>query len=1253
MSRVCSVRMILLLLFCGAGLWAQIRSGTIVGLVTDTSNAAIPGAAVEVTETATNAVYRVETNAAGQYTVPYLPAGRYSVKVEAKGFRTFTLTNLELSTAGTLRADARLEIGAVETTVTVESRAQALQTESATVQNAAGEVVIQALPNPNNNPFYYASLQQGVVPRAKFNDTQDVNAFGIGSDGRRNFTALSINGGQAFSNDIQLDGVSIQASAWNEAAILPNTDGLQEVRTSTNNYSAEYGRSQGVIIMTTKSGTNQYRGSGQYRLRNEALNANTFENNTRELARRPFKVNQFGGTFGGPVWLPRLYNGKDHTFFFVSYEGLRFNEGLQYLRTVPTPLERTGNFSQTRISAAGQIVPVQIHDPFSAVAIGANQYRRTPFPNSIIPASRLFTPAANALKEYPAPNRTPDDLTGINNFFNSMTRTYEKNNVNTRVDQRVGAHSIYGTAGTNYGTINSPNGWGSGTRAFTQSGFVGRVRGDRNIYASVGDVWAISPSLVADFRVGLTRVRAQNAAEVFPNFDYKTYGIPDEFQVANAAPGFYPNIGEGFTNWSALNGTAYLAKFEKQTNWNLVGSVTKTRGRWTHRIGTEYRVYLSNYLDARGSFDIRTNAAYTSGQVITADGGNVTNDPLLSGHGGASFLLGAGYIDAGENGVPLALAAKYWAIYSQNDWRATSRLTLNLGLRYEIQPAPTERYNRMSSFNYNGSTRGTPGAFFFPGATSGDRNLYRTQYGDWGPRLGLAYRVTQTFVVRSGFGVTYLPTNTGYFGGPYYYGAQYYFPRAISQPYGTRPAGVLAGHWAQVSSVPPQANNDASAPIYYGDNSNQPRFDYSGTRNGKSLQWNFFTEKRLGQNYIVSVGYAGTRSYHLPFARLPLNSVQFLPDSLLNEWRQSYIASNGTDPGVQRIPNPFQPNPAALIPYQGNLGQATMPRRETLYIFPYFTNLPIGKTEGYANYHSLQTQVTRRFSAGLTFNANYTWSKAMDYYQSEAQTNGYADSVGYIMGDQDRRNSRNTYALSGQDIPHRLVVSGVYDLPWGKGKRFAFGSPALNLIAGGWQLGGAFTTQSGTPIQIGGGNTNAINGRSNRLSGVPVELPKELQKWYDSPDAAGRTVTLPGGRTVVVNRFTYLRYNPDAFRGNVARLANGNLANDVYWWGTLASRYGDIRTAGRTNFNLSLQKQFRIGERMETAFSAECTNLLNSVQIRPEAYTTSLGAVIAQPSAAQAAQGVQPGMVANQNFGSNGLRTFDPRQVELRLRIRF
>ncbi len=1249
-SWVC---LLLALFMCASAGLSQIRSGTIVGLVTDNTNAAIPGAQIEVRNLSTNATFRVETNSVGQYSVPYLAAGRYSVRVESQGFRPFTITAIELATAGTVRANASLEVGTVETAITVEASALTLQTESSTVQNATNDVVIRALPNPNNNPFYYASLQQGVVPRARFNDTQDVNAFGIGSDGRRNFTALSINGGQAFSNDIQLDGVSIQASAWNEAAILPNTDGLQEVRTSTNNYSAEYGRSQGVIIMTTKSGTNQLHGSAQYRLRNEALNANTFENNTRELNRLPFKVNQIGGTIGGPVFIPKFYDGRDKTFFFVSYEGLRFNQGLQYLRTVPTELERGGNFSQTLINAAGQFVQPQIRDPFSVNQVGNNQFVRAPFANGIIPQSRLFAPAVRALSEYPSSNRAPDDPTGINNFFNSMTRTYEKNNINARIDQNLGSHSLYGTFGTNNGTILSPNGWGSGTRAFTQNGFVGEVRGDQNYYASLGDVIVFSPTLVADVRVGLTRVRAQNAAGIIDGLDYNAFGIPDAFQAANAAPGFYPNIGGGFTNWSALNGTAYLAKFEKQTNWNIVGSITKNNGRWTHKLGSEYRVYLSNYLDARGSFDVGTNAGFTSGQTINADGVNITNVPALNGHGGAAFLMGAGQINGGENGVPLSLAAKYFAVYSQNDWRVNSRLTVNLGLRYELQPGPTERFNRMSSFDFNGTTQQTQGAFFFPGVGGGGRNLYRTEFNNWGPRAGLAYRVTDTFVIRSGFGVTYLPTNTGYFGGPYYYGAQYYFPRTIAQPFGLNPNGALAGNWAQVTELPPLAGSDASAPIYYGDNGNQPRFDYSGTRNGKTIQWNLFTEKRLGKDFVLAVGYAGTRSYNLPFARLPLNSNQFIADNTISDWRQSYINSNGTDPGVQRIANPFQPNLNQLIPYTGNLGQATVPRRETLYQFPFFTNLPLGKTEGYANYHSLQAQITKQFSSGFMFNANYTWSKAQDYYQSEAQTNGYADSVGYVIGDQDRRNNRNTYALSGQDIPHRFVVSGLWDMPVGKGRKLDFNNWALNNIIGGWQIGGAFTAQSGTPMQIGGGNTNAINGRPNRISGVDVELPQSLQGWYNSPNAADRTVTLPSGRTVVVNRFTYLRFNPDAFNGNVVRLANGNFANDIYWWGNAASRYADIRTVGRVNMNMSLQKMMRVGEQWEVTLSAEATNLFNNAQPRPEAFAGSLGAVIAQPTAAQAALGVQPGMGANQNFGSNGLGTFDPRQVEMRLRIRF
>lgn len=1222
---------------------AQIRSAAIAGTVLDSSGAPVPEAEVVVTEQNTNARYESRTNASGVFLVPYLPFGTYSVSVRRTGFQTITRSDLALSTAQTLRVDLTLQPGQVETSVTVRADAVSLQTEKASVENTVPRQVIEAIPNINNNPLMYATLQQGVVPRAAQVRTMAPNAFGIGTDGRRFFSAFSMNGGQAFSNDIQLDGVSVQASAWNEVAVVPNSEGIQEVKTNINNFSAEYGRAQGVVVISTKSGTNDFHGSALYRLRNEALNGNTWENNARGIARQPFKVNQFGGTFGGPVLVPNLYNGKDKTFFFFSYEGLRHNRAVDFLRTVPTELERNGNFSQTRVlDANGNLAPVAIFDPYNVVAVGENRFQRVAFPNAIIPVQRQHPAMAAWIKEYPLPNRPPDDPRGFNNFFNRDTRTFTRDNVNMRFDHRQGnAHSFYGTYGINRGLITTPYGWGAGNRNFTQSGFLGRFNGDDNFYSSIGDTWVISPTLVFDIRQGLTRVRARNEVERFDDIDYSRYGVPATFAPANAFPGAIPEV-SGMGPWSQLNQPAYLAKNERQTNWHTVGSLTKVWGRLTIKAGGEYRTYLSNFIDARGSFWLDMSGALTSGNIIAADGSNqVAPTPEIAGYGPAAWFLGAGRLRAGENGVRLALAAKYAATFVQTDWRATNRLTLNLGLRWDVQPGPTERYNRMSSFVRDARNPfGTAGALHFPGVNGADRNLWQTQWRDFGPRLGLAYRLRDDVVIRAGYGMTYLPMNTGYFGGPFVYGAQGYFPTTFSDPFGLTPRGAIIGDFAQSTVLIPALGNDANDPRQYGVAGQ--RMEYDNYLNSRFQQWNFFVEKRFGGNWIASAGYTGTRGQRLPYGRFPLNNLGTLPDAVHAEWRAGYIASNGTDPSLQQVRNPWQPASGALLPFQGNIGRATISRRELALPYPHFLPQELQVSQGFSNYHALMLQVNRQFSNGLLLNAHYTWSKALEWTQSEAHTNGFGDTIGYIIGDNDFRNWRNNLRYSAQDTPHRVVVTGVYQLPFGQGRRFGLGGGVANAILGGWQIGSVFTANSGFPLLLGGNNTqNNTNGRAMINPGVPLVLPAELQGWYDG----NRTITLPSGRTFRPGAFRYLRYNPDAFRGQTVRVANGQERLDLFWWGDAAPNYGVLRSDGRWNINLSLQKSFTLKERVQMQFSAEATNLANNVQWEPGQWTMSGGGL--NPS------GPLVGLGTNQNFGTRGAATFDPRQVEFRLRLVF
>src|SRR5437868_8328910 len=352
---------------CCAGAFGQIKSGTIVGTVTDPSGAVVPGATVVVVSQDTNVPTTTVSDSSGTFTVPYLAPGTYTVNVEpsGNGFAKYSAINISVTTGQTVKVGVILKMGSNVETVRVSSDAIELQTSNASVQGTTNQITIEAIPNLTHNAFNYAALQAGVVPRGPFGDTQSTTSFGIGIDGRRQASAVGIAGGAAFSNDIQLDGVSIQGSAWNETAVLPNMDALQEVRTITNNYSAEYGRAQGVVVFTTKSGTNQFHGSAGYRLRNDALNANTFLNNFQGLRRAPFKSNSFSGAVGGPVF-------KDKTFFFVSYEGLRFHRAAQFTRTVPTDQERLGNFcgSMVKNTTDQKAVPVNIYDPFHVSGSG-------------------------------------------------------------------------------------------------------------------------------------------------------------------------------------------------------------------------------------------------------------------------------------------------------------------------------------------------------------------------------------------------------------------------------------------------------------------------------------------------------------------------------------------------------------------------------------------------------------------------------------------------------------------------------------------------------------------------------------------------------------------------------------------------------------------------------------------------------------------------------------------------------------------
>jgi Carboxypeptidase regulatory-like domain/TonB dependent receptor-like, beta-barrel len=1248
-QRLCSV-LILLSLACPSGAYAQIRSATITGTVVDPQKATVPGATVVITNQDTNVSTEVVTNVEGLFTAPYLQAGTYTITVTLAGFSTFKRSGIVVGATETVRVPVELTVSQLGETVEVSAEAPMLQTDRTSVSGAMGAEMIEALPNITQNPLAYAFQQQNVVPRNLAQNTSDINSFGIGVDGRRQWSAVGINGGRAFTNDIQLDGLPVMGGGYNEASVVPNSEGLQEVRVISNNFSAEYGRGQAIISMSTKSGSNAFHGNGVYMLRHEKLEANTFANNAQNIAKRPFRVDDAGGSIGGPILRSKL-------FFFSSYHGLRNNQTSTQLMTVPTALERIGNFSQTFIrDENGNPVPARIFDPFNVVQEGPDLFRRVEIPSAIIPTPDPY--AVRMFSFYPAPNRTPDDVFNTNNFEATTTQTVRRHSSNNRVDLKYKNHSIYGSGGISYAEIITPRPFGAAP--FND---VDGVRSDNNPYVQLGDAIVVSPTVVLDVRYGMSRIVTKNLAGNKTGFDdYASFGVPSNLVPLILFPGTAPNVNPngygggngGGSNWTALTTGNFNTKREFQTNHSVTGSVTKIRGKWQHKAGLEFRNLLSNYHDPeQGSVAMPSPFAHAGGnfnfEYATASGGvaSLVRTNAQRGVNAAGMLLGTGvwWIRPGANVTP-ALSQKYFAIYSQNDWRPTSKLTINLGLRWEVQPGPTERFNRMSAWDVTVENAfGTQGAIAFPGVDGYSRNLWDTTYDNFGPRVGAAYQLNEKTVIRGGFGITYLPTNTGYFSGPTDYGSANFAGGVTQTAYGTNPRGVPVIRFSDPAPLAPAIGGDPTAPQVYG--IGEARFDRH-LKNGQARQWNFIIERALGSKWMTSIGYSASVSRHLHNRSYPLQNLQSIPAATLEQWRQQYIASNGTlNPANQLVPNPFQPSSGPLLPFAGALGAATIARQNTLFPYPHLigSNAAINMSQATADYHALLLRVSRRLADGLTFDASYTWSKEID------NTDTVEDNQGFNAGASARGNNHSltdpklNRRIGYSDIPHRFAGTFLYELPFGAGKPIGVPTSILRAIVSDWQVSGSVIWQTGFPIAITGANSGAALARPDRVEGVPLLLPENLWGWYD-----GRTqVTLPSGRTITPPNRTYLKYNPDAFRGRVVTTPNGSTVADQFWYGDAAITYDEIRTDNRFNIDLSIRRTFRLYKGTDLEIGADAMNVLNHTQFSGS-YTGELGATV---TAANPALGLVPGMGNANNYGTRGTATFNPRQIMMRATLRF
>jgi hypothetical protein len=520
--------------------------------------------------------------------------------------------------------------------------------------------------------------------------------------------------------------------------------------------------------------------------------------------------------------------------------------------------------------------------------------------------------------------------------------------------------------------------------------------------------------------------------------------------------------------------------------------------------------------------------------------------------------------------------------------------------------------------------------------------------------VGAAYRLGGNTVIRGGYGIAYGANNTGWYDGPFCYNQGGFTPGTQVQPYGGTPNGTMVGNfWNAEASpiiVPPGAN--ASAPQLYG--TSGAFFDVNSERPGRVQMWNVFVERQVSRALFFSAGYNGSRGVHLYQSRYPLQNNQFIPAAVRAQWRQTYIDTNaGTNPASTQVQNPLQPATGALLPFVGSIAQRTIAQSNLYYPYLALLGDTLQRDQGWSDYNSMVLRA-RHSGRALFVDASYTWSKSTDTGYTELQDQqGFSNNVGSggggANGVLDLLNWKNDKKLSYSDVPHRVVVTATYDLPFGKGQRFAIANPVARGAMSGWRIGSVYTWQMGMPLSQTGANGGSLDNRPNvnTAANEPLILPESYQKWYD-----GKTsVTLPDGRIYTPCSQCFLKFNPDAFVGQFLTTANGGRQSDQYWMGNAAINYSALRGPGRNNLDFTLTRNFRVKERYTVSFMANVTNALNHTQFRPGSYNMALGSVQLTDIPAQ---GVIAGVGQSAaTYGSHNMNTHDPRQMILEMRVRF
>jgi hypothetical protein len=1106
------------------GCFAQTFSSSIAGVVTDPSGSVVQGAKVHLRNMGTDDVRDTTTTAAGTYKFDNLLPGTYEIRAEAAGFKTYVESNMILRASTAATVNVPFTVGGAEQSVQVTGEAVLLDTESATNLVTMDSHLIEALPNSYRNPLNFVFALAGTT-EGQAGLTTRSGSFD------QNGSMFGLNGGRTGNEQVLIDGAPSTAVDWGGLFVAPVNDSVQEQQVVQNVYDAQYERSgAGVVTLITKSGTNSFHGGVYDYMRNSALDANYWSNNRNGAPKGLFHRNQFGAFFSGPV------SRSHHLYFYAAYEGLRQPETDSIGPiTVPTAAERNGDFSQS-FNPDGTLQV--IYNPFSTHPDGNGGFTRDPFPGNIIPSNLLDPVGQKIANLYPLPNRPSEGLNDINNYFAQAPGRTDNDKFDWRIDwDQSSKNRIFARMSDRVRQNNIP------ACFFCNGADTGSNNKDYGFQIVLNDTYTPSPTWVIDGYAAYGRWWEGQTQVGLGKQNLSAIGLPTSLSPQlNGLPLVHADL-------YSSQGTDY-STFDRyiRSNATWLGNVTKQFSRHSLKFGANYGIAFMNLRSDRPvTFDF--GRSFTSCEPVTGGCQAVlSSDNFTTGNAIASMLLGTG---GGQSQIVMdpAMSLHTIGVYFQDQWRASDRLTITAGLRYENQRPATERFNRLTYFDGNAinpisTAFGSPVHGAFQYASKNNRYAWEPDNLNFAPRLGIAYKLTDKLVARVGAGLFYSPASAmvsfdspgqflGFSSTTNWIGSQNSqgfiptnlvsnpFPNGLVQPVGNSMDGLI-----QVGDGAGQIWPKGPHPIGY------------------TEQWSADLQYQLGSHSVAEIGYTGSRGRRLMYGNPDLNA---------NQLPTKYLALG--DALFDDVPNPFS---AVITDPNSPLSSPTVFRNQLLRPYPQYTYLNYTRSLPGASsaYDALTLKYTKQFSGGLSLISSYVWSKALD--------NGSEDFIGWAIGGlwRDTYNTKLDYGISMHDVPQSFATAFVYDLPYGRGKRWGGGAPGVvSHILGNWQFSGIVRLTSGLPLLTPFYSDNPLADnfgfpglRFPNLVGNPKPAQQTPNNWI----------------------------NPDAF----AQPGDFSL-------GDAPSRMNQLREGATKNFDFGVAKSFDVTERFKAQFRADFLNAFN------------------------------------------------------------